>query len=124
MTGRRENRWEVSLVESTRELFRVISERVAATGERWRGLDCSFQFVLSGEDGGSFYVRIVGGEPDVAEGVLEEPGVTIRLTADDFKKVVEGTLDTTSAFFAGKIKVEGDLGLAMQLQSLLRRPSS
>ncbi|NLA04878.1 MAG: SCP2 sterol-binding domain-containing protein, partial [Firmicutes bacterium] len=38
---------------------------------------------------------------------------------DDFGSLLDGKLNATSAFMAGKLKVKGDMGLAMKLQSLL-----
>ena len=44
---------------------------------------------------------------------------TIRISMDDFKSIRAGELDATTAFMMGKLKVEGDMGIAMKLQSVL-----
>jgi putative sterol carrier protein len=48
-----------------------------------------------------------------------EADCTIRLTMDDFKNIRAGELDATTAFMMGKLKVEGDMSVAMKLQSVL-----
>jgi putative sterol carrier protein len=38
----------------------------------------------------------------------------------DFVDLATGKLDGTAAFMSGKLKIKGDMGLAMKLQSILR----
>ena len=44
---------------------------------------------------------------------------TIRVTSDDLQKLMAGGLDPTLAYMTGKLKVEGSLGVAMKLVSML-----
>jgi putative sterol carrier protein len=88
--------------------------------ERVAGMNGVFQFDLSGENGGVWHVTLADGDGRVAEGPAENPGVTISMAADDFVALTEGKLDGTMAFMSGKLKVKGDMGLAMKLQTLLR----
>ncbi|AVF25600.1 Putative sterol carrier protein [Paenibacillus larvae subsp. larvae] len=39
-------------------------------------------------------------------------------------KLIEGTLNPTTAYMFGKLKIKGDLSLAMKLQGVLQRYSS
>lgn len=43
---------------------------------------------------------------------------TIKLSFDNFKKLAKGDLNPTMAFMTGKIQIAGDMGLAMQLQTV------
>lgn len=45
---------------------------------------------------------------------------TIKMSLDDFKALAAGELDGTVAFMTGKLKIDGDMGVAMKLGSLLR----
>ena len=44
---------------------------------------------------------------------------TVNVSQDDFNAILKGELNPMGAFMSGKIKIEGDMGLAMKLQSLL-----
>jgi putative sterol carrier protein len=45
---------------------------------------------------------------------------TIKMDFGDFSDMIGGKLDGMTAFMTGKLKIEGDMGVAMKLQSILR----
>ena len=45
---------------------------------------------------------------------------TIKVSWDDWQALSSGQLDGMTAFMTGKLKIEGDMGVAMKLQGLLR----
>ncbi|MCL6282232.1 SCP2 sterol-binding domain-containing protein [Ruegeria sp. 2012CJ41-6] len=45
--------------------------------------------------------------------------VTLRADVDTFQQIVAGDLDATGAFMSGRLTVDGDMSLAMQLASVL-----
>ena len=58
------------------------------------------------------------------ESVSDEDGAadtTIRVTWDDWQQLASGQLDGMTAFMMGKLKVEGDMSNAMQLQGVLAK---
>jgi putative sterol carrier protein len=59
-----------------------------------------------------------------AEQVTEEDGTadtTIKVGWDDWQAMAAGQLDGMTAFMTGKLKVEGDMSNAMQLQGVLAK---
>ena len=59
--------------------------------------------------------------------VSEEDGsadTTIRVGWDDWQQLAAGQLDGMTAFMMGKLKVEGDMSNAMQLQGVLSKLKS
>jgi putative sterol carrier protein len=44
---------------------------------------------------------------------------TIAMTMENFEKMATGDLDPTAAFMSGKLKVSGDMSIAMKLGSVL-----
>ncbi len=59
-----------------------------------------------------------------AQKVSEDDGpadTTIRVGWDDWQQLAAGQLDGMTAFMMGKLKVEGDMSKAMQLQGVLAK---
>lgn len=60
----------------------------------------------------------------VGNKVSEDGGdadTTIKINWDDWQAMADGQLDGMTAFMTGKLKVEGDMGNAMQLQGVLSK---
>ena len=49
----------------------------------------------------------------------EEADVTLSADADTFQSILEGDTNPTAAFMSGKLAVDGDMGMAMKLASVL-----
>ncbi len=62
-------------------------------------------------DGAAQQVSEDGGEADT----------TIKVGWDDWQQMAAGQLDGMTAFMTGKLKVEGDMSNAMQLQGVLAK---
>jgi putative sterol carrier protein len=103
---------------TTAEIFENIGKKATANPAGLAGLAANFQFDLSGEDGGTWHANVAGGKIEVGEGPTTA-NVTIIMSAADFKGMVAGTLNATAAFMTGKLKIKGDMSLAMRLQSIL-----
>ena len=58
-------------------------------------------------------------QPPVISNADSEADTTVRLSAEDFAKLMNGALDPTMAFMLGKLKVEGKMGVAMKLAAYL-----
>ena len=84
-----------------------------------KNINAVYQFDLSGDNGGIFHVSVADGTATLVESAHDHPGITISMSADDFNAVLDGRLNPTSAFMADKLKVKGDMSLALKLQGLL-----
>jgi putative sterol carrier protein len=80
------------------------------------GLGASVKFDF-GDDG----VIFVDGKtvPNTVSNENTEADCTIAMSLEDFEQMASGQLDPTSAFMLGKLKVAGDMTVAMKLSSVL-----
>jgi putative sterol carrier protein len=107
-------------VPTVPEIFTDINMRLANSAVATSGTRAAYQFDLSGDEGGSYHIVLDGASGDAGPGAPENPNTTISMSAGDFVALSTGQLDPTMAFMTGKLKVKGDMGLAMKLQSILR----
>ena len=82
----------------------------------------SIQFDLTGEDAGKRYITIADGKATSGQGEVANPNLTLIADSRDFVKIFTGGLDPTAAFMSGKLKIKGDMGLAIRMQSMFKRP--
>jgi putative sterol carrier protein len=82
------------------------------------GVDSVYQFDLSGDNGGQFWLKVKDGAYEAGDGSSDNPTITLTASADDFFKVVNGDMAAMSAFMGGKIKIKGDMSQALKLQSI------
>ena len=92
----------------------VVAEAVAALNAK---MDGGFEagtakFVI--EDEGAIMIDEAG-----ARAGDEEADVTLTASAETFKAILEGEENPTAAFMTGKLSVDGDMGMAMQLSGVL-----
>jgi putative sterol carrier protein len=98
------------------EIFAQMSEAFLA--DKAGDLRATFQFNLSGDEGGEWAVTIADGACTVVEGQAAKPDVVVGMTANDFVKMISGELQPVGAFVQGKIKLQGNMNMAMKLQEL------
>lgn len=82
------------------------------------GLQAVIQFDLNGEGGGQYSVTLGEAGCSVASGAAANPNMTLTASADDYLNVVNGDLNAMQAFMQGKIRVKGDMAIAMKLQAI------
>ncbi|HEV2033159.1 MAG TPA: SCP2 sterol-binding domain-containing protein [Candidatus Dormibacteraeota bacterium] len=84
----------------------------------------TIQFDISGDQGGKWWVKILEGKAESGKGdAPETANLTLIAEAGDFVKIMTGQMDGMSAFMSRKLQVKGDMGLAVKLQTLFKRPT-
>ena len=92
----------------------------AFLSEKAPGLDATIQFKFTGAEPGDWYATIKDGKVDVQQGVHENPKMTLTADSSDYVKIFTGELDGMQAFMQGKLKLAGDLNLAMKLTQMFK----
>ena len=85
--------------------------------EKAEGIDTVVQMDIKGPRGGCWTVTIKDKKMDVKEGGTSSPKLTIEMSEADFIDLVSGKLNGTAAFFSGKLKVKGDVAMALKLRN-------
>ena len=78
------------------------------------------QVNITREAGGTFYVEIKGGKLAIEPYEYHDRDVELTISDENFQKLMEGRLDPVAAFTFGKLKVQGDIGKALELKKLIK----
>lgn len=88
--------------------------------EKAPGLDAVIQFKFSGAEAGDWFATIKNDKCTVEQGAYPTPKMTLSADSADYVKIFTGELDGMQAFMAGKLKLAGDLNLAMKLMTMFK----
>lgn len=92
----------------------IVNEAVVVLNEKLTGTDFggTAKFDIEGE--GTVVMDANG-----ARAADEDTDVTLSADAETFQAILSGETNPTSAFMTGKLKVDGDMGMAMKLAAAL-----
>lgn len=105
------------MASTVAEIFQEIPQRFDSNA--WGSEDAVLVFDIEGEGGGKWTAAIKGGALTVTDGAIDGADMTMFTTSEDMLAIVNGELNAVSAFMQGKVRVDGNMSLAMKLQSLL-----
>jgi len=105
---------------SPADVITEINQRLQSDPSKAAGMNAEYKFDLSGDEGGEYHIVLKDGAGEAGPGAPQNPNITITMAAQDFVDLAMGKLDGTMAFMSGKLKIKGDMGLAMKLQNVLR----
>jgi putative sterol carrier protein len=98
----------------------ILGHEQAFVPEKAIGVDAVIQYRLAGEEGGDWNLTIKEGKCKVAQGIVQNPKMTLTAQARDFRDIMLGKMDGMMAFMQGKVKITGDINLAMRLTSFFK----
>ncbi len=101
-------------------MFETLTSRMNSNPEHLEGVSVLYKYELSGEEAGIYQLQINGKKAEYDESEPEQSDITLQMKDKDFMKLSEGNLNPTMAYMSGKLKVRGDLSLALKLQTLLK----
>ncbi len=101
------------MAETTQEFFQTLESRVDPA--KTAGMSNSYLFDIEGA--GQWKVDVDDGKVTVTPGG-GDADVTITTNEETFQKIASGEQNPTSAYMTGKLKVKGDMGVALKLQKL------
>ncbi len=105
---------------TTKEIFDEMQKRMEAHPAKLAGIKAVYQFDIGGADPGAYSVAITDEKAVVSKGTHASPDITLTIASNDFADMVQGKLDGMMAFTQGKLRLKGDMMLAMKLESLLK----
>ena len=88
--------------------------------EKAAGLDVTIQLKLTGAQASDYFVAIKDKQCMVTPGTAPLSRLTVTADSGDFMKIFAGQLDGMQAFMQGKLRLGGDMNLALKLLTLFK----
>ena len=79
------------------------------------------QFYFTGPGGGDWYLVCDKGKASRHEGTVENPNATMTISAEDWAAIQRGDMERMHAWASGRLKMEGDITLLMQLEEVITK---
>ena len=104
---------------TAKEIMGQAAVKVVEMSQEAAEIGAIYRFVLEGAGGGSWLVTLKDNPKIEAEGddANAQAECTIGMSAQDFVDMMEGRTPGQDLFFAGKMQIDGDMGLAMKLEA-------
>jgi putative sterol carrier protein len=101
---------------TVKESFEAMAGRFRA--DKAAGTSAVIQYDVSGDGGGTWNAVIKDGTCTVIAGAAASPNLTLSIAAQDWLDMLTGKQSGQMLFMSGKLKIKGDMGLAMKLGSM------
>lgn len=101
---------------TVQETFEQMPSRFRA--DKAAGTSAVIQYEITGEGGGTWHAVIKEGACAVTPGPAPNPNLTLTIAGQDWLDMVSGKQSGQMLFMSGKLKLKGDMGLAMKLGSM------
>ena len=103
---------------TVKETFDLMAGRFRA--DKAAGTTAVIQYDVSGDGGGTWHAVIKDGTCTVNTGAATSPSLTLQIAGQDWLDMLSGKQYGQMLFMSGKLKVKGDMGLAMKLGSMFQ----
>jgi putative sterol carrier protein len=94
--------------------------KTAFLPEKAEGVDTVIQLKLTGVQAADWYLIIKDQKCESIEGVHPDPKMTMTVNSEDYIKIAIGEMDATMAFLKGKVKVSGDMSVALKMGQYMK----
>ncbi len=87
--------------------------KTAFVPEKAAGVDTVIQFKFTGSQASEWYIIVKDQRCESIQGTHPSPKMTMTVDSDDYVKMSIGEMDPNMAFLKGKVKVTGDMTVAL-----------
>ena len=95
------------------ELFETMPSRFNSAAAA--GITKTLQWNITGDETGVWAFQIVNGVGQLIPGGVDKPDTAFTISGQNWIAIAEGKQDAMKAFMTGKLKVAGDMMLAMKV---------
>lgn len=96
-----------------------VPENLRTKGDKISSINAVYEFQITGDNGGTWTLDLTAPGGSVCSGSSGKANCTVTMESANFVDLVTGKLNPQMAFMTGKLKVAGNMGLALKLTNIL-----
>lgn len=109
--------------KSIEEVWQKIKRKATENSDLLNNVDAVYTFTIDDGVKKDYSLILNGNEAKVESGIAENANCHLAMTDKNFKKLLAGDLNATTAFMTGRLKLKGNIGDALKLENLLKNLS-
>lgn len=86
--------------------------------EKAAGVHASYQWDISGPDGGTWHIVVNDGKCEMGKGATEHPDVVFTVSDKDWVAIANDELSGSWAYVSGRLKIKGPQSVAKLLDGM------
>lgn len=105
------------------EIWQEIDRKANEQPTLLKDMNATYSFTITGNDEGTYGLTFSDGIATVIDGGINDADCSLTMSVDNFRKLLQGNLNSATAYMTGRLKVKGNIGLALKLENLLKKYS-
>lgn len=103
------------------QLWGMITEELQENKEPYAHINAVYEFNITDKENGLYQIAFSDGNATVYYSSEQKSDCSLEMKEEDFKKLLLGKLNSTMAVMTGKLKVNGNIRLALALENMLKQ---
>jgi len=83
-------------------------------------ISASYEFRLNSENQQVWSLQLTNGKHFITPGTTGNAECIVEMNFEHFEQMINGNLDPKTAFITGKLKIEGNMGTALNLETIFQ----
>ena len=101
------------------ECFNAMSEDLTANLQKTKGIRVAYQFEITGDAGGMWYIRLDNGKFDISKGTITDWDCRMKMGQNTFLAIAKKQMNPVMAFLSGRVQMKGNSDKLKYLQKIL-----
>ncbi|SET79026.1 SCP-2 sterol transfer family protein [Oceanobacillus limi] len=103
------------------EIWKFVEGKLQENKAPYSNLNATYEFQIIDIQNSLYQVKFNNGDIEIKDQQIAEADCTLKMKEKYVRKFLKGELNSTTAFMTGKLKVEGNIGLALKLEGVLKQ---
>lgn len=103
------------------EILDYFCTKANEKNELLENMNTNYKIQLTDIDKGAYYLTFSNNKVAVKTDEVQSVDCTLEIKKKHFISLLKGTLNSTTAFMTGRLKVKGNIGLALKLEQLFKK---